>query len=143
MLNLPIINYVFVFNLIKFQIYALISICFLFFKIRMDPFVLSRNAFHIYCSEYINTNSSDVITNQSERRDYEKAVRTLNQRYEYFLHTLDRLQASTENHNMNSITSKLSSPTRKRKNKRRMPKVFITVSCTEHQTKQQPNIKFN
>ena len=106
----------------------------------MDPFVLSRNAFNLYCSEYINANSSDRI-------NYERAIRSLNQRYEYFLQTLDRLQTSTRDYNMNSISSKLSSVRSKRKkkklNEKRMPKIYITVSCSEHQTKQQPNIILN
>jgi len=128
----------------------------------MDPFVLSRNAFHIYCSEYVNTNSSSVNNNnQSRKTNYESAVRTLNQRYEYFLETLDRLRTSfeqtTKNHNINSIrnsekdTLKISSVTSKRNhkkhlyksNKRQMPKVYINVSCSEHLTQQQPNIKIN
>jgi len=125
----------------------------------MDPFVLSRNAFHIYCSEYVNTNSSSVNNNnQSRKTNYESAVRTLNQRYEYFLQTLDRLTTSfeqtTKNHNINSISNSekdtltISSMTSNKKhlyksNKRRMPKVYITVSCSEHRTQQQPNIKIN
>jgi hypothetical protein len=129
----------------------------------MDPFILSRNAFHIYCSEYVNTNSSTTTTTnqsiiQSDHSDlnHEKAVCILNQRYEYFLQTLDRLRTSfeqtTKNHNINSISNSekdtltLSVATSNKKhlnksNKRRMPKIFITVSCTEHLTQQQPNIK--
>jgi hypothetical protein len=116
----------------------------------MDPFVLSRNVFHSYCSEY-----------QSKNLDHETAIRTINQRYEYFLQTLDRLRISfeetTRNRNINSISNSakdtltLPSPTKKRSNKKyiqksnkqRMPKIMITVSCAEHRTKQQPNIKIN
>jgi hypothetical protein len=132
----------------------------------MDPFVLSRNAFHTYCSEYVNTttnynNNQSIIDINHNDLNYEKAVCTLNQRYEYFLQTLDRLQTSFEqtikNQNINSISNSekdtltVSSATSKRSNKKhlsksskqRMPKIFITVSCTEHLTQQQPNIKIN
>ncbi|CAF1349021.1 unnamed protein product [Rotaria sordida] len=154
----------------------------------MDPFILSRNAFNIYCSEYANTNSSTNATNnnnnqstidtnhssiyQSEKVNqnnlyYKKAIHTLNQRYEYFLQTLNRLQISFgqiadtishKNHNINSLsnskkkTSISSFITNKRNNKKkylhqpikkRMPKIYITVSCAEHFTQQQPNIKMN
>ncbi|CAF0750210.1 unnamed protein product [Adineta steineri] len=148
----------------------------------MNPFVLSRNIFNNYCSEYTNLNSSTSLTNNNNYNDpltrvinypskypvqktycrnenYNKAVDILNQRYEYFLKTLDRLQISlkqsTENHNINSISNRnldtltVSSISSKRSNKkhlykmskRRMPKVLITVSCAEHRTHQQPNIK--
>ncbi|CAF0966694.1 unnamed protein product [Rotaria sp. Silwood1] len=150
----------------------------------MDPFVLSRNAFNIYCSEYANTNSSATVTNNNNNQPkidtnhssicqpekvnqnnfyYEKAIHQLNHRYEYFLQTLDRLQISFgqiantishKNHNINSLsnrerkTSISSFVTNKRNNKkhlyqsvkRRMPKVYITVSCAEHFTQQQPNV---
>jgi hypothetical protein len=132
----------------------------------MDPFVLSRNAFHIYCSEYVNNNNNNqsIIDINSSRKvnhndlNYESVVHTLNQRYEYFLKTLDRLRTSfeqtTKNHNINSISNSekdtltISSTTSNKKhlyksNKRRMPKVYITVSCSEHRTQQQPNIKIN
>lgn len=103
----------------------------------MDPFVLSRNAFHNYCSEY-------------QSIDHQTAIRIINQRYEYFLQTLDRLfEQTTQNHNINSISNSakdtltLPSPTKKRSNKihaeksnkQRMPKIRITVSCAEHRTK--------
>jgi hypothetical protein len=132
----------------------------------MDPFVLSRNAFHIYCSEYATYNSSTAINNNqsinsSDQIDYRKAVCILNQRYEYFLQTLERLRTSfeqtTRNQNINSIrnrekdsltvasiTSKQSHRKHSHKsNKPRMPKIFLTVSCNEHQTQKQPNIKMN
>ena len=140
----------------------------------MDPFVLSRNAFNIYCSEYVNsvttvpTNNNnnnqsliDINSSGKENRSilyHDRAVRMLNQRYEYFLQTLDQLQKQTHiSHNTNSISNSekdgsiLSSVTSRRKkrkylqklNKRRMPKINITVSCTEHRTQQQPNIKMN
>ncbi|CAF2901070.1 unnamed protein product [Rotaria sp. Silwood2] len=154
----------------------------------MDPFVLSRNAFNVYCSEYANTNSSTTVTNNNNNNQstidanhlsvyqpekvnqnnlyYEKAIHTLNQRYEYFLQTLDRLQISFgqianiishNNRNINSLTnndretSKSSFSTNKRNNKKhlhqsikhRMPKLYITVSCAEHRTQQQPSLKIN
>jgi len=138
----------------------------------MDPFVLSRNAFHIYCSEYTTTNSSSPLINNNNNKlnininhtektnhkneDYQQAIDTLNQRYKYFLQTLDRLRISfeqtTKHHNINSISNRetdtytLSSTRSKQSNKKRlyksrMPKVCITVSCAEHRTQQQPNIK--
>ncbi|CAF3337391.1 unnamed protein product [Rotaria socialis] len=149
----------------------------------MDPFVLSRNAFKIYCSEYANNNltiATNLYNNQSARNmnyssvhasekinpdnlHYEKAIDTLNQRYEYFLHTLDRLRLSfghmndTINNKINSISgsqreNSMSSIVNKRRNhkkhlrrsiKPRLPKMFITVSCAEHLTQQQPNFKMN
>jgi hypothetical protein len=148
----------------------------------MDPFVLSRNAFKIYCSDYVNTNTSFHLTDDynqssidmnnsseySQRKEnnnnnlrHEEAIRTLNQRYEYFLQTLDQLRISfertTKDYNINSIsnsereTSTVSSVRTKRSNKshlykrskRRMPKISITVSCAEHLTQQQPNIKMS
>ena len=126
----------------------------------MDPFVLARNAFHIYCSEYITTNSSTPMNNNHNY--YENAVRRINQRYEYFFERLNRLQTSVEhtvyNQNINSISNNrkkdtltISSNTSKRSHrkhldktyKQRMPKILITVSCREHLTQQQPNVKIN
>jgi hypothetical protein len=126
----------------------------------MDPFVLSRNAFQIYCSEYTTT---PLISNNNHtektNEDYHKAIDTLNQRYKYFLQTLDRLRISfdqtTKHHNINSISNRepdtftLLSTGSKRSNKKRlyksskqrMPKVCITVSCGEHRTQQQPNVR--
>ena len=102
----------------------------------MGPFVLSRNAFHLYCSEYLH-------------QPRENLLRTINQRYEHFLQTLDRLQAMT-NRNVNSTdkdTLTVPSPRYKKTKKKhfhqRMPKVLITVSCAEHLTKQRPNIQLN
>ncbi|CAF2056530.1 unnamed protein product [Rotaria magnacalcarata] len=149
----------------------------------MDPFVLSRNAFKIYCSEYATNNLTTIATHYnnlsamnvnyssmypSEKINpnnlhYEKAIDTLNQRYEYFLHTLDRLRLSfghmndTISNNINSISrsqkeNSISSIANKRRNhkkhlhrsiKPRLPKMFITVSCAEHLTQQQPNFTMN
>ena len=145
----------------------------------MDPFVLSRNAFNIYCSQYAQANSSVAWLNNNnhpantnieyppERSninlihpndDYQKTVDRLNQRYEHFLQTLDRLRMSVEHsakdQNVNSVSKRefdtlTRSSTasrrsdRKRMSKagrRRMPRVHIAVSCAEHQTRQQPNV---
>ena len=115
----------------------------------MDPFVLSRNAFHLYCSEYLNYPSN---------QPREIALQTINQRYENFLQTLDRLQTSVvhtmTNRNLNSSnrtekdTLTVPSPIRKKTKKKhgqqsrkqRMPKVFITISCAEHLTRQRPTV---
>lgn len=119
----------------------------------MDPFILSRTAFHRYCSEYVN---QDLLNSNSVQPRI-IALETLNKRYEYFLQTLDRLQnsvAQTMTHrNLNAMETnkkdvlEVPSPTRKKRlhqsGKRRMPKVLITVSCAEHLTKQQPNIRWN
>jgi hypothetical protein len=105
----------------------------------MDPFVLSRNAFQNYCSEYQSKN----IPHQTA------AIQILNQRYEYFLQTLDRLRILLEhNRNINSMSNsakdKLTVPSltkkRSKKNKstkQKMPRISIKVSCAEHRTKQQ------
>lgn len=157
MLNLLIIKCVFVFNLIKF-LRAFEIFCFLF-QFEMDPFVLSRNAFHTYCYEYVNNNNNQSLIDINHNDlNYEKVVRTVNQRYEYFLQTLDRLRTSVEqtiqNQNINSISNSekdtltISSISSKRSNKKRlsksnkrqMPKVFINVRCQEHLIQQQPNI---
>ena len=123
----------------------------------MDPFVLSRNAFHLYCSEHLNHSFSTSNSNPPR----EIAVRRINQRYEDFLQTLDQLQTSvaqTMTHrNVNAAgeseknTLTVPPPVRKRSKKKhshssrkqRMPKVLITVSCAEHLTKQRPNIRLN
>ena len=123
----------------------------------MDPFVLSRNAFHHYCSEYLNQHFP--ISNSDQPRKI--TLETLNKRYEYFLQTLDRLQTSVaqtmQHRNLNAMeksekdTLAVPSPTRKKSrkkhfhqsDKRRMPKVLITVSCAEHLTRQRPNIRWN
>lgn len=84
----------------------------------MNPFVLSRNAYKLYCSEYVDslvpttvTNNNNNNSNQSvtdinhsskysterlnhSKLSYDKALNTLNRRYEYFLQTLNRLQQS-------------------------------------------------
>ncbi|CAF0995253.1 unnamed protein product [Adineta ricciae] len=84
----------------------------------MDPFVLSRNAFNMYCSRYVqhgqnnSSNQSSLNISCLERttahrnQEHRKAIDRLNQRYEYFLQTLDRLKMSVEctaqNYNVNS-----------------------------------------
>lgn len=127
----------------------------------MDPFVLSRNAFYNYCLKYSynNNNNQSLIDINHNDLHYERAIHTVNQRYEYFFQTLDQLRKSVEqkthNQNINSIskdTLTIPSSTSKRSNKKhlsksnkqRMPKVFITVRCREHMMQQQqPNVKIN
>ena len=114
-----------------------------------NPSTINISQSSIYASDKLNYN----------REYYERTIRTLNQRYEYFLQTLEQLQISFgqlvsaishKNHNINSISNSKreiylpSFVTNKQNNKkhlhrsikRRMPKVYVTVSCGEHLTQQ-------
>jgi hypothetical protein len=104
----------------------------------MDPFILSRNVFQKYCSEYRSNNDR-----------HQTAIQILNQRYEYFLATLNRLQQISLEHNRNINSTNHSAkdtlviplPTKNRSKKKfkkeNMPRISIIVSCAEHRIKQQ------
>lgn len=88
----------------------------------MDPFVLSRNAFHRYCSEYTEQSRSSNI--------HQRVLENFNDRYQNFLHALNRFQMSVDN--SNSI---------RKKKKRRKPKLFLKVFCSEHRMKEKTKMK--
>ena len=92
----------------------------------MNPFILSRNVFHRYCEEFLNDSSSSM--------EHQRAIESVNERYEHFLRTLERLQTSVQ-HVENNSSVKF-----RQKKKRRMPKVFLTVSCAQHLTEKKPRL---